>query len=159
MFCGRLGIDHSLNQRVAGKPISSVQARARTFAYGIKPADRTLPIQVYLNSAAHIVCARAYGYVLFCDVDAHAKALFVDMWKMPFRFFGIFVCQVKAYIVQSVYLHFVVDGSCHDVSRCKRKSFVVFLHKLLSIRQSKHGPIATHGLGNEERRMCFGWIV
>ena len=105
------------------------------------------------------MCAGAHGYIFFCDVDAHAKALFVDMWKMSFRFFGIFVCQVKAHIVQSVYLHFVVDGSCHDVSRCKRKAFVVFLHKLLSVWQSKHGSIATHRLGDKESRMCFRRIV
>ena len=80
--------------------------------------------------------ARTNRYKLFGDVDTNAQAFLVDMWGNVVSFSSaFFVCEVKAHKVQSVNFHFVVDGPSHDVSRSQRQSFVVFMHKLVAIRQ------------------------
>ena len=65
------------------------------------------------------------------------------------RLFRVFMGDVETDMVDAMNLHLLIDGTRHDVTRCQRKAFVVFLHKLLAIRQLQDTAIATHGLGDE----------
>ena len=61
----------------------------------------------------------------------------------------VLVRYIEAYVVESVYLHLLVYGTCNDVAWCQRQTLVVFLHERLAIGQTEYATIATHGLGDE----------
>ena len=73
--------------------------------------------------------------------------------------FRVFVRHIKAHMVDGMDLHLVVDSSCNDVTRCQRQTRIVFLHKLLSVRQTKYTSVSAHRLGDEVRRMGLLGIV
>lgn len=52
-------------------------------------------------------------------------------------------------------LHFLIDGTCHNVAWCKRKALVILLHKLFAIRQTQNATITTHCLGYEISRVLL----
>ena len=62
-------------------------------------------------------------------------------------------------MVQSVNLHLLIDGTCHDITWSQRQTLVIFLHEALAIRQTQDAAIATHSLRNQEGRMCLAWRV
>ena len=136
-----------------------MQPRAGTFTYGVEPVDGAFRIQVDLDAAAHIVGTGADRYVVFGDVDADAQAFLIDVREVPPGLFGILVRHVEADMIQSVNLHLVVDGPCHDVARGEGEAFVVLLHELLSVRQAQHAAVSAHRLGDEEGRMGLRRIV
>ena len=153
-----VGIDHSLDERVACQTVAAVQTRARTFAQSIQAVDARTAVEVDLDAAAHIVGCRTYGNVVFGDVDADAQALGIDVGEVVLGLFGILVSDVEAYVVESVLLHLLVDGTCHDVAWSQTQSLVVFLHEALAVGQAQDAAIATHGFGDEEGRMSLAWV-
>ena len=155
VFGSRVGIDHRLDERVAGQSVAAVQTRAGTFADGIEAVDARPPVEIHLDSAAHIVGRRAHGDIFLGDVDADAEALVIDVGKVSLGLFRVFVGHVEAHMVDSVHLHLLVDGPCHDVARGQREPLVIFLHERLARGQSQNAAIATHGFGDEEGRMGF----
>ena len=56
-------------------------------------------------------------------------------------------------MVQPVYLHFLVDGAGHDVTRGQAEPFVIFLHELLAVRQAQDAAVSPHGLRDEVGRV------
>ena len=90
---------------------------ARAFADGIQAADAGLSVQVYLDTAAEIVCRRGYRNVVFCNVDAYAEAFLIDIREVFLGFFGVFVGDIQIHMLVATLLHLVVDGACHDVAR------------------------------------------
>ena len=149
----RVGIYHSLYQRVAGQSVAAMQAGAGALAYGIQTMDRTLAIQVHLDTAAHIVCARGYGYIVLRDVYSDAQALGIDIGEVVFRLLGIFVGHVQTDMIYRVDFHLVVYRAGHDVTRRQTQTRVVFLHKLLAVRQTQYAAVAAHGFGDQ-----VGWM-
>lgn len=61
MLGGCIGINYRFNQRVGSQAVAAVKTGARAFADGIQAADAGLSVQVYLDTAAEIVCRRATG--------------------------------------------------------------------------------------------------
>ena len=133
MGCCRLSVNGCFYQRVTGKAIPSMQSCARTFAHSIKSMDGTLPIQIYLYTTTHIMGTGADWYIVFRNIYPNAHTLLIDMREMALCHFSILVCQVKTNMVESVYLHLMVDSSCHNITWGKRKSFIILLHELLTI--------------------------
>ena len=62
-------------------------------------------------------------------------------------------------MVQSVNLHLLIDGACHNVARRQTEALVVLFHERLAIGQLQHGTIAAHSLRDEVGRMCLVGIV
>ena len=71
----------------------------------------------------------------------------------------VFMCNVKAHMVKTVYLHFLVYCPCHNVARGKRQTFVILLHECFAIWQFKDTTISAHSLCDEECRMSFTWMI
>ena len=69
---------------------------------------------------------------------------------MLLGFFRIFVRDVQIYMVVATLLHFAVDGTCHDVTRGKRKTRIIFLHKLFTTHIAQYGTISAHRFRNQE---------
>ena len=67
--------------------------------------------------------------------------------------------DVKANMVDTVNLHLVVDGTCHNVAWCQTQSLVIFLHEFLTCRQAENTSVAAHRLGDEVSRMGFAWVI
>ena len=78
---------------------------------------------------------------------------------MVARLFCGLMGHVKTDVVQSVYLHLLVYGACHDVTWCERQPFVVFLHEGLAVGQFQYAAIASHRLGDEVGRVCLFRIM
>ena len=53
-------------------------------------------------------------------VYTYAKAFMVDIGEMLLGFIGIFVRNIQANMLQTVYLHFVVNRPSNNISRCQR---------------------------------------
>ena len=62
-------------------------------------------------------------------------------------------------MIQTVNLHLLIDGTCHDVARSQAQSLVIFLHEALAVRQTQDATISTHSLGDEEGRMSLSWMI
>ena len=90
LFC----VDYGFNQRIACQPITTVQARASTFTDGIQTIDRRARIQVDLDTAAKVVCTRRNGNILFGNVYTDRQTFGIDIWKVMFRLFRIFMRHV-----------------------------------------------------------------
>ena len=151
MLGSRVGIDHGFDERVRGQTVTAVQACARTFSDGIEATDAALPVEVHLDSSAEVVGSRCYRDIVFCNVDADAEALLIDVGEVAFRFFGVFVGHVQVDMVFAAELHFVVDSAGYDVTRGERKARVILLHELLAVHCAEYAAVAAHGLGDEER--------
>ena len=65
------------------------------------------------------------------------------------RLLGILMGDVEAYVVDTVDLHLLVDGTGDDVTGCQREALVIFLHELLTVGQFQDAAIAAHRLGDE----------
>ena len=61
----------------------------------------------------------------------------------------ILVGHVQTHMVDTVYLHLLVDGTRHDVAGSETQPLVVFLHERLSVGQSQDAAVASHRLCDE----------
>ena len=157
--CRRVGIYNSLYERVACQTIAAMQSRARALAYGIQPLYARTSVKVHLYAAAHVVGRRSHGYVFLCYVDAYGETLLVYVREMVLRLLRVFVRNVEANMVYSVYLHLLVDGTRNDVARRERQAFVVFLHERLARGQAQYASVAAHRLGNEICGVCLTGMI
>ena len=154
-----VGIDDSFDERVAGQTIAAVQTCAGAFTDGIKSFDAALPVEIYLDAAAHVVCAGRHRNVLLRDVDADGEALGVDVGEVMLGLLRIFVGDIEADVIQSMNLHLAVNGASHNIARCQRESFVIFLHELLPVGKTKNAAITSHRLCDEVGWMRFLRVV
>ena len=92
-----------------------------------------------------------HRYIFLCNVYADAEAFLVYVREVLLGFFGVFVGDVQIHMVFTALFHFVVDGTCHDVTRGQRESRVILLHEFLSVFGAQHAAITAHGFGDEER--------
>ena len=159
VFGGSVGIDHSLDERVAGQSVASVESCARTFAERIETVDGRTSVEVHLDAATHIVGCRSHGDVFLCDVDADVKTFLIDVGEVVAGFFGRLVCHVQTHVVESVNLHLLVDGASHDVARSQREPCVIFLHERLAIGQFQDSAVSAHSLGDEIGRMSLSGMM
>ena len=125
--CGLVGVDHGLDERVAGQAVAAVQPRAGAFANGVEPVYRRAGVEVHLYATAQVVRARHNGNIVLRYVDTYRKAFFVNVREVMFRFLGVFVRHVQAYVVEAVNFHLLVYGARHDVARGERQTLVVLL--------------------------------
>ena len=102
---------------------------------------------------------RSYGDIVGSDVNTHRHAFLINVGEVLACLLRIFMSDVKTHMVESVYLHLLVDCPCHDISRCKRQSLVVFLHKGLSVRQFQYTAISAHCLSDEEGGMRLARMI
>src|SRR3712207_6284105 len=70
-------------------------------------------------------------------------------------FVRVFVRYVETNMVNAVYFHLIIDGSCHYIAGRQRQTIVILLHKTIAIGQPQHATVAPHGLGYEKSRMCL----
>ena len=64
--------------------------------------------------------SRTHGNIVAGDIYAHRLALHIDIGEMALRLLGILVRDIETYMVETVDLHLLVDGTCHNVSGRKR---------------------------------------
>lgn len=69
---------------------------------------------------------------------------------MLLGFFRVFMSDIQINMVFTALFHFTVDGTCHDITRSKRQTRIVFLHKLLTTLVFQHGTVTAHGFSDEE---------
>ena len=141
------------------KDMEFVQFHPTALTYRIQTADRGLRIQIHLDTAAHIVRTRGDRDILLGNINADTKALGVDIWEMVLGLLGVFVGDIETDMVKTVDLHLVVNSACHDIAWRKRETWIVFLHKLLAIRQAENTSVTTHRLGDEVSRMRFYRVI
>ena len=60
---------------------------------------------------------RSYRDIIFSDVDAQTQAFLVDIGEMFLCFFRIFMRNIQVYMVFTTLFHFIVYGTCYDVTR------------------------------------------
>ena len=53
----------------------------------------------------------------------------------------------------------MINSSSNNITWSKRKTFIILLHELLTIRKSQHPTIATHSLSNQKCWMRFRRII
>ena len=53
-------------------------------------------------------------------------------------------------MIVTTLFHFTVDGTCYNVTRSKRKAWVIFLHKLFTSHVTQHGTVPAHSLCYQE---------
>ena len=80
-----------------------MQTGARALTDSIQATDATLSVEVYGDTAAEVVGSRSHGDVVFGDVDADGKALFVDIREVRLGLLGVFVGDIDMF-VKIIYL-------------------------------------------------------
>ena len=159
MAGGCIGIDDSLDERVAGQAVAAMQSGTGAFADGIEALDAALPVEIDLDAAAHVVGAGSNRDVLLRDVDADGEALGVDVGEVMLGLLRVFMGDVEADVVEAVYLHLAVDSAGYDVAGSEGEPFVVLLHELLAVGQAENAAVAAHRLRDEVGRMRFLRVV
>ena len=115
-------------------------------------------MEVDLHTATAVVRSGSHGDIIFGDVDTERQTLLVDIGEVVADRVGIFVRNVKIYKLFAIAFHLAVDGTCHHVARCERAHRVVFVHKLLAVRQAQYRAETTHRLGDQERGSLAGVV-
>ena len=95
-----------------------MQTRAGTLAEGIKTLDGGLAVEVDLDATAHIVGSRAHRDIVGGDVNTYGETLLVDIGEMMACLFRILMGDIETDMIDSVNLHLLIDGSCHNVAGC-----------------------------------------
>ena len=118
-----------------------------------------MSVQVNLDTAAHVMGRRTNRDIIGGDVYTHRQALLIDIGEVLLCLSGIFMSHIQTDVIQSVYLHFLIYGTCYDITWGQRQSLVVLLHKLFAIWQFQDTAIATHSLCDEVGWMSLFWVM
>ena len=62
-------------------------------------------------------------------------------------------------MVDTVYLHLLVDGASHDVTRSKREALVILLHERFAVRQTQYAAVTAHSLRDKEGGMGLAGMI
>ena len=62
-------------------------------------------------------------------------------------------------MVDTMELHLIIYSARNDIAWRERESFVVFMHKLLSVGQSEDATVSSHRLGDEVGRVRFSRVI
>ena len=155
---GVMGIDHSLEQGVAGQAVATMQTGAGALAGSIEVPDGGLAVAVHLDAAALVVSSRPDGNHVLGDINAQLQAFGIDGGESVDELLLADAAGVEVEVFDARLLHLVVDGACHDVARRQREPGVVFVHELVALKVLQDGTGTPHGLGDEEGRF-FGRVV
>ena len=101
----------------------------------------------------------AYGDHILCDIDADRLAFLIDIREVMLRLLGILVRHVEVYMIKTMDLHLLIDGTGDDVTRSEAQPLVIFLHERLTVGQFQNAAVATHGIRDEEGGMCLTGMV
>src|SRR5574344_200500 len=103
--------------------------------------------------------SRTDGNIIRSDVDTYHFAFVIDIRKMLFRFLWVLVSHIQTHMVQTVNLHFLIDGTSHDITWSQRYALVVFLHEGFAVRQTEDAAVSTHCLCDKKGRMRLTGVV
>ena|SRR5690554_1808955 len=158
MLCRRVSKDYRFDQRIGSKSVCSMEPGTSALPVGIKPADAALPVNIYQNTPANVVCRGSHWDHLLGNINSKREALLVDGREMAPCLIGILMGHVQIHVLFTPLLHLRVNGTGHDITRCQRTSLVVFMHKLFPIQRFEFPPVSSHRFGDQERRPCSGMI-
>ena len=114
-----IGIDNRFNERVRSQSVTAMQTCAGTLTEGIKALDAALSVDIHLDATAHIVGSGSDGNIVGGDINADREAFLIDIGEVATGFFGIFVRDVETHVVETMNLHFLIDCTGHNVTRCQ----------------------------------------
>ena len=159
VLCGFISIYDGFDEGVTGQTVATVQTGTGAFANSVETVDGGLSVQIDLDTAAHVMGTGHHGNILLRDINSDTQALGVDIGEVMFGLLGILVGDVKAYVIDTVNLHLLIDGAGNDIAGSEREALVVLLHKLLAIRKSQDTTVAAHGLRDKIGGMGLRRIV
>ena len=88
---------------------------------------------------------------LFKWINSFIHAFLINIRKMFYELFFIHFSTIEAYIFITRNFHFVVNGSCYNITRSQFFSFVIFMHEFFAIFQTKFCAITTNCFGNQKQ--------
>ena len=60
--------------------------------------------------------SRADGDIVGCDVNTHRQTFLVDIGEVVAGLLSGLVCHVKADMVDTMNLHLLINGTCHNIT-------------------------------------------
>ena len=136
-------------KRVRREAVRPVQARARRFAAGVKPAHGSCRIHVRFHAAAKIMRRGNDGDFFRRHVDPVRLAGVVNMRETFPQVFGGFVGNIEPNVRRSGFFHLGIDCARHDIARSEIAARVVVFHKRTSFDIAQNCAFAAHAFGNE----------
>jgi len=109
-----------------------------------------LAVQVNGDPAAEVMGRRDDGKGLAGHVQAVLQAGLINVRKTALDKFRVFVGDVQEDAVIAVGLHFVVNGTGHDIAGRQILEMVVFFHERGAVAPFQHGPFAPDCFGDEK---------
>lgn len=155
---GIVSIDDSLEERVAGKAVATMEARAGALASSIEPTDAAFALDIDSDAAALIMGGRTDRYHIAGDVDTQFETFGIDGGEAIDESVLTDGAGVEEEMFGARYFHLVVDSACYYVARGERETRVVLVHKLLALDIFEDSASAAHSLGDEESRFLGGVI-
>ena len=147
----RFAKDKTLEQRIRGKAICSVQPGLRHFARGIKPGCVGAPVEIDEHAAAGVMLGRNHRDRLRRDVDSEFKQLGVNIGEMFANEFRRFVADVEMDIVKAQPFDFMIDRARNDIARRQFLPCVEARHETLARRRNLQLPaFAADRFGDQE---------
>ncbi|MNO99135.1 hypothetical protein D3C76_909000 [compost metagenome] len=146
----RARVDETLQQRVAGHAVGTVQAGEAGFADRVQPWHVGATLLVDHHAATGVVRRRHHRDRLFGDVDGKLEAAFVYRGEVRLdEVFG-FVADVQIDTVDAKPLHLMVDGPGDDVPWCQFGPGVEARHEAFAIGQLEVRTLAAQGFSDQE---------
>ena len=100
------------------------------------------------------MCSRCNRNHLLSYINIKRQALFIDRRKLFFNLSRFLKCYIQKHMIISPLFHFSVYSSSNYITRSKRTSFVIFMHKLLTIYSFQDTTKTTHSFSYQKRRSC-----
>ena len=64
------------------------------------------------------------------------------------KFFFVEMTAIKPHMFRTGSLHFTIDRPCHNISRCKVFSVIIFFHERFAVFITKNTAITTNCFSN-----------
>ena len=94
-----------------------------------------------------------HWYVIFGNINAYAQALLIYHWEMLLGLLSRLVGYIQIDIVTTGNLHLCINAASHNVTWSERAALVILVHELLTLLVTQNSAVASHRLGNKERRV------
>jgi hypothetical protein len=145
-----LGVDETLQKRVAGHPVGAVKSGVGGLPAGVEPGQVRACLSVDHHPAAGVVGRRHHRDRIFRDVDPELQAAAMDGREVLDHEVGRSMRDVEVDAFGAEPLHLMVDGACHDVTRRKLGPRIEPRHEALTTGEQQSCTFAAQRFGDQE---------
>ncbi len=121
-----------------------MQTCAGTFTTSIQSANRASAPLISFDTTTTIMRCRRNGNHVLGNINTNTEAFFINIREVMNEGILIHVSAIQIHMLCTCTLHFIIDGTCNNITRCQIFSCIVALHEGFAIFITQNTTITSH---------------